>query len=264
MPTLGNYTFASTGEEILSFAQLYAQTAGLDFLTVADSPLDKNAMAAQIMTKVERDITLRHPGIGAETVEVTVAANERDIDVSTDVPLMFGSRIDRLYYHLEDSPMDMTPIRVVDRLEGENRFGWDTEQYTQKVPAWAYFDRDRGLIRLQYKVPVSTTFYVAYRSGGTVYDGATLDADVSTIPTEHIDTLYLGVAKEFATLTGKTARAVELAVMQADAESRMTDAIASNLSDLISGQLDDEGFRQPLTRQHSAPTLRGTGFGYAN
>lgn len=262
MPTLGNYTFTMTGRQVLNRALLACQTNGLNFLTVAGSAQDKEDMAAMILTETERDLMLGNPGLGAGQATVTVAANTRDITVSTAIPSMFGTRIDRLYYSNSSSPWHMTPIRVTDRLEGENRYGWDTENYTQIVSDWAYFDRDRGLIRLQYKVPVETSFIVAYRQAGTTYTKATLDSATSAIPTQHIDALYYGVAGKFALFMGKPSIQQQMLEMQGVAQAKMTEAIADNLSDLISGQMDDEGFIQPLTRQHNGPPYRGFGYTY--
>lgn len=218
----GNFTFTSTGLSVLDFAYLQAGTVDNEFLNTGSSLTTADDFAAKILTRCERDILSKNPTLNRAEAVQTVAAGSRELVLPV---AMDGMDLDLVQLVREDDPMNGYVIMEASPQDGQDRWGSLVDNFQSPYPTFYYWNEDRSAVLLQYMLSVNTDFRLTFRQGARAYTAAGLGTEISRIPDEHIDALYLKVADQFLRIMGKIEAASVVSMQAEEANQELTDSL---------------------------------------
>jgi len=172
-------------------------TVDSTFLDIGDSSVTADAFAATILKEKERELLYANPALSRGESTETVTAGTNSVPLPTDAQ---GLEIIELRQLSPGGYFNNLVVLEAAPGDGYNRPGGWLDDYQMINSRFAYWSSDRTELLLEFNVPDDTDFVVVYQQGPAEYDADNLATEVSRIPDQHIDALYLRVAAEFATI----------------------------------------------------------------
>jgi hypothetical protein len=246
----GTWTFTTVGDTLIELALMEVPVADTEFLTRDGGSLDNDDLAAHYLTEAEREARDEHRGFGLQSSTLTVAANSRDMTISS--LSMDGAQIALLKFSDSSHPANGRPIPIHLRQEGDQIWGQYSDSFTSEVPAFAYWSEDAQTLKLSTKVPSATDFEVWFWTEPATFTKANKATETSTIPDTHKDVVYLRLAMKFADLLRKDRRVEQLSGKLAAADERLTRAIAKGADVLEHNEHYQYGSPQQIAQDRFA------------